>query len=642
MASGILGIGITALNAAQAGIRTTENNISNVNTAGYRRQETVFSTQTPSYAGGGLFGNGVAVETVRSQYSQFLDSEVLRDQTQLSRHQIFSTQASQVDKLLGDSSTSLNNSVNDFFNSTNEVANDPTSSAARQVMLASGRNLAGQVNTLYNSLQQKLDDSNQAVASLSTQINTYSKQIATLNQSISRLEGQSGQPANDLRDQRDQAIADLNKLADVTTVQQSSGELNVFIGNGQILVSGNQANQFNAPVADANDAYNLSPAPLLPQLNVSGASVTLDSSQIGGGELGGWLAERNTVLKPALANLNRIAVALGAEVNRVSNGGAYYDSASGTMKAGGNFFSGVVAQTGATTSWIGVSLSSNRLQNYNYTVSYNAGNYTVTRTPAGGPAIPAVAAGVEVTDASGLKLGFSIAAGTPPPANGDTWQLNFQDYAHTMSMQLSSTDKIAAANLVTGAAATNTGTAKITSSQVSAAATLPLPAQISLTYNGGLGQFVVAGAVPAVGNIAYTSPGPQTLNFNGMSVTLSGTPANGDVFTVNNTGPGDNSNALALAAVQTKGILDNGNTTLSGAYTQLVSNGASLASEADLNSKAYSALVTQAKDAQQSVSGVNLDEEAANLIRFQQAYQAAAKAITVAKTLFDSILAINP
>jgi flagellar hook-associated protein 1 FlgK len=347
------------------------------------------------------------------------------------------------------------------------------------------------------------------------------------------------------------------------------------------------------------------------------------------------------VLKTALASLNRIAVAVGAEVNRVHNGGAYYDTATGTMKAGGDFFSGVVAKTGATTSWIGVGMTNNTLQNYDFTVSYNGANYTVTRTPAGGPAIPAVAAGVEVTDANGTGLGFSISAGTPAPAAGDTWQLNFQDYAHSMSAQLTNIEKIAAANLVTGAAAANTGTAKIISTQVSSAATLPLPAQISLTYNSGLGQFAVAGAVPGVPNIAYTSPGPQTLKFNGIGVTISGTPANGDVFTVNNTGPGDNSNALALAALQTTGILDNGSTTFTGAYTQLVSSSASLASEADLNSQAFSALTAQAKDAQQSQAGVNLDEEAVNLIRFQQSYQAAAKAISVATSLFDEILAIG-
>ncbi|MDP2834598.1 MAG: flagellar hook-associated protein FlgK [Pseudomonadota bacterium] len=556
MASGLIGIGISGLYAAQAGIRTTEHNISNVNTTGYRRQETVFSTQTPSFTGAGWFGNGVSIESVRSQYSQFLDNEVLLDQAQLSRHETYAAQAGQVDTLLSDSNSSLSGPLNSFFNAVNEVANDPASAAARQTLLASGRNLSGRVNTLYNSLQQKVEDSNKAIAGLSTQINTYANQLATLNQSISRQEALNGQPANDLRDQRDQAIADLNKLVNVTTVQQSGGELNVFVGNGHVLVSGTRANQFTTPQTDPSDSYNTNPAAKFPVLNVSGGSLTLDSGQITGGELGGWLAARDEVVKPALADLNRIAVAIGAEVNQVHNGGAYYDSTAAAMAVGGDFFSGAVTQTGAAIandSWIAIDFTSNRLANENYTVGYTGPNYTVTRVSDGASAV--FAAGAEVTF-SGVPQGFKLAAGTPAPVAGDTWTLNFQDYAHTLSVAVTNIDQIAAADSTAG-------------------------------------------------------------------------------------GPGDNSNMLALAALQTTGILDNGGTTFSGAYTQLVSNGAAYAAEADLNSKAFATLTAQAEDAQQSLSGVNLDEEAVNLIRYQQAYQAAAKAISVANTLFDEILAIG-
>jgi len=558
MASGLIGIGISGLYAAQAGIRTTEHNISNVNTTGYRRQDTVFSTQTPSFTGAGWFGNGVSIESVRSQYSQFLDNEVQLDQAQLSRHETYAAQAGQVDTRLSDSSSSLSGPLNSFFNAVNEVANDPASAAARQTLLASGRSLSGRVNSLYDSLQQQVEDSNKAIAGLSTQINTYANQLATLNQSISRQEALNGQPANDLRDQRDQAIADLNKLVDVTTVQQSGGDLNIFVGNGHALVSGTQANQFTTPQTDPGDSYNTNPAAKFPVLNVSGGSLILNSGQITGGELGGWLAARDEVVKPALADLNRIAVAIGAEVNRVHNGGAYYDTslAVPAMVAGGDFFSAAVTQTGAAIvndSWIDVDFTSNRLANEDYTVGYTGPNYTVTRVSDGASA--AFAAGAEVT-LGGVAQGFKLAGGNPAPTAGDTWTLNFQNYAHDMSVQLSNIEQIAAA-----------------------------------------------------------------------SSTASG--------------PGDNSNMLALATLQTTGILDDGGTTLSGAYNQLVSNGAALAAEADLNSKAFNTLTAQAREAQQSVSGVNLDEEAVNLIRFQQAYQAAAKAISVANTLFDEILAIG-
>jgi flagellar hook-associated protein 1 FlgK len=508
-------------------------------------------------------------------------------------------------------------------------------------LLASGRTLAGRVNNLYNTLQQKIDDSNSAIASLSNQINTYANQIATLSESIARLESQNGQTANDLHDQREQTIAELNKLVNVTTVQQGSGELNVFIGNGQVLVAGGRANTFSPPVIDTNDPYNTSPASKLPVLTISGTSLTLDSGQIGGGELGGWLAVRNEVVNPALASLNRIAVAIGSEVNRVHGNGLFYDSASGAMRAGGDFFSGVMTQTGATVSAIGIELSTNRLANMDYTVSYDGANYTVTRVEDG--LSTSVAAGTEIT-LGNVPQGFSIEAGTPAPVAGDTWTLNFQDYAHVMAAQISNIEKLASAgadNLVTAAASGNGGTASIGGASVSNPSALSVAAQVTLTFDAIANEFVVAGAVPAVANIAYASPGPQTLSFNGISLDISGVPIDGDVFSVIGPGSGDSRNFLALAALQTTGILDNGGATLSGAYNQLVSNGAALAAEADLNSQAFSTLTAQAREAQQAQSGVNLDEEAVNLIRYQQAYQAAAKAISVANALFDEILAIG-
>jgi flagellar hook-associated protein 1 FlgK len=537
-----LAIGVSGLNAAQAGILTTEHNISNVNTAGYRRQAVSFTASSAQFSGGNLFGAGVNIDAVRHQYSQFLDSEVLLDQTRLSRQETYSSNAAQVDQLLSDNNSGLSTAVSSFFNAADEVSNDPTSNAARQVLLASARNLAGRVNGLSQSLTQMRDQSNSDLSSMVGQINTYSSKIADINQSIARVESSGGQQANDLRDQRDQVVAELNKLVDVTPIQEPNGNFDLFIGGTQPLVMGNRAYTMTT-VADSTD-----PSLKVPAMQVSGGGVALASSAITGGQIAGLLGQRTDVLMPALAGLNRIAASIASEVNRVQRGGLDQNLAAGT-----DMFTSVVQQTGATSSYIDVGYTANPLANDNYTVSYNGASYTVT--PSSGPAIAGVAAGAEVTDASGKGLGFSIAAGTPPPAAGDTWQLNFKDYAGSMSALLSLPDQIAAA--------------------------------------------------------ASTADGP-----------------------------GDNGNAKVLAALRSAGSLDNGATTYSNAYIQIVSNTAALASEADIGRQAYDSLVTQATSAQQSVSGVNLDEEAVNLIRFQQAYQAAARAITVANGLFDSVLGI--
>lgn len=542
MAAGILGIGVTGLNAAQAGIRTTEHNISNVNTAGFRRQEVAFSALRPSYAGNaGWIGNGVTMDSVRQQYSQFLDNEALLDQTRLSRYDTYSNYASQVDGLLGKSDSSLMGPLNAFFDAANEVANDPSSGSARQVLLSAGSSLAGRINLQEQSLRQLRDDSNLAVTNLATRINSYASKIATSNDSITRIEAGSGQPANDLRDQRDQLVSELNKLVNTTTISDSNGGYTVFIGGGQALVLGNRAYSLSA-IADPNNSDLKIPA-----LDFGGSTQALDASLISGGELGGVLAQRAEVLMPALDGLNRIAAAIGAEVNRVHRGGLQLDAAS----AGGDFFSSVVQQTGTATAsntWVSVGFNGNPLANENYTVSYATagGAYTITRN----------SDSVVMSTAAAAAAGFSVTPSLTAPGVDTSWQLNFKNYARGMSMQLTNGNQIAAAS----------------------------------------------------------SSAP--------------------------TGPGNNTNALALAALRVGSTaLNNGN--FSSAYNNLVGSTAAYASEADLSRTAYETLTKQAREAQQAVSGVNLDEEAVNLIRYQQAYQAAAKAISVANTLFDAILAIG-
>lgn len=539
-----LSIGVTGLHAAQAGIRTTEHNISNVNTTGFRRQEVNYGALGAQYTGGLLYGAGVDVDTVRQAYSQFLDTELRLDATRLAREEVYAQQSARVDELVSDSRSGLSGALNAFFDAADEVANDPNSNAARQVLLASARNFAGRANSLSESLIQMRDQTNSDLATLTGQVNALAGHLADLNLSIDRAELGGRLRANDLRDQRDLLVNELNKIVNVSTIEEADGDFNVYIGGTQPLVSNNRTYAMSV-VQDAND-----PQLDVPAIRVGNGSLPLSDDLLSGGTLAGLLAMREEVLLPALNGVNRIAVAMAAEVNRIQRNGQDYN-----MAAGADLFSEVVEQTGATANWINLAFTDNALPNFNYSVSYNGATFSVTRVPAGGPAIPNVAAGAEVTDANGQGLGFSIAAGVPAPAAGNTWQLNFADYARDMSVSLS------------------------------------LPGQVAAA--------------------ASTADGP-----------------------------GDNANALELAALRVNARLDNGATTLGNAYVSLVGDVAALASEAETGRAAFESLVKQATEAQQSVSGVNLDEEAVNLIRYQQAYQAAARAINIANGLFDEVLGI--
>jgi flagellar hook-associated protein 1 FlgK len=290
MATGLLAIALSGLNAAQAGITTAQHNISNINTAGFRRQEVGFKAQTLNHQGSNSFGvttgasSGVGVGSVRSLYSQFQDSQVLLSQAQLSRNETYATHASQLDNLLGDANSGLSTAMDAFFSAAQTVASDPTSNAARQSMLSSGRNFVSRINTLDTAFKSIQSDSNREVDAAVSQINSYTRQIADLNGSVAVAEASTGQSANDLRDQRDQLISELNKLINVTPVQQSDGAFNLFVGSGQQLVVGSSV----TPLVSGADASN--PGFRVPVLSLpGGATVALDASILTGGELGGLL-----------------------------------------------------------------------------------------------------------------------------------------------------------------------------------------------------------------------------------------------------------------------------------------------------------------------------------------------------------------
>ncbi len=283
-----------------------------------------------------------------------------------------------------------------------------------------------------------------------------------------------------------------------------------------------------------------------------------------------------------------------------------------------------------------------KLTTSNYRISRSGSNYTLTRltdgstTDIGTAGFPGSAVTVD-----GLQ--FS-ASGTIN--DGDRFLVRpTRTGAQSIDMAISHTNDIAAAApIATNAAGANSGTGSISASSVNPPS--PVNAQlkdtVTITFNSPATTFdvydVTTGSTLASG-VSYTSGADIT--YNGWTMQVKGTPAPGDVFTVaaNTGGIGDNRNAVLLAGVPEQGSLDSGRTTLVDAYGGMVGDVGSRTRQAELAGKAQSQLLNQAVAAREAVSGVNLDEEAANLVRFQQAYQASAQAISVANTLFQSVLA---
>ncbi|OJZ21193.1 MAG: flagellar hook-associated protein FlgK [Thiobacillus sp. 65-29] len=542
MGTNILSIGQSALTAAQVGISVTGHNIANAATPGYNRQVVVQGSALAQDFGAGFLGQGTQIETVRRVYNEFLGVQVQSAQASKSGLETYYAQMRQIDNLLADPDAGLSPVMQDFFASLHEVSADPSSIPARQSVLSTAEALAGRFQGMGARLREIEQGVNSQITTSVTLINSYGEQIAQLNDAIGRAQRSTGQPPNDLLDQRDQLVLDLNKEIKATVVKQDDGAYNIFIGNGQPLVMGNKASQLVATSAPTN------PEKIeIGYKTQSGGIVPVGDAGFSGGRLGGLLEFRSKSLEPAQNALGRIGITLASEFNTQhaagvdrngTAGAAFFNVAPPVVNAhAANTGSGVV---GATLADAG------QLTTSDYMLRYDGTQYSLTR----------------LSD----NTTFS------PVANGD---------------------------VVDGV------------------------------------QLSMAGA-PAAGDSFLIRP---TVNGATAFSTLITDPAK--LAAAGSTAAGDNSNVLALAGLQTRNLVAGDTTSFQGAYGQLVSQVGNKTRELEVTSVAAGGLLTEATQTLQSESGVNLDEEATNLLRYQQAYQAAAKVMDIASKLFDTLLSLG-
>jgi flagellar hook-associated protein 1 FlgK len=632
MSTGIFGVAVSGLNAAQAGLVTTGHNIANANTAGYHRQSVVQSAAAPQFTGSGFFGQGVNVDSVVRNYSAFLDGQMIRAEARAAFFSAQSAQLGQLDGLLADPAAGLSPALQAFFAGVNEVAANPASLPSRQSMLSAAQTLAARFGEIDSRLAELGSGINSQLSGSVSGINSYAREIALINERIVVAQSAAGKPPNDLLDQRDRLIGELNRIVGVSTVTQGDGALNVFIGTGQSLVVGNQwtALSLQAAVDD--------PSRLELAYRQGAAVAPIPSRSLQSGSLGGVLAFRDGVLAEARDGLGRIATVLASTFNEQHRLGQDFDGA-----AGGLFFEAPEVAVAARSSNAGNAVMAatfadvSALEVSSYRVTYSAGNYLVTRLADNSTttwaSLPQTIDGVTLNLASGV------------PVDGDCFVVEPVRYgARNFGVAVDNVAGIAAAAPIrSAAAAANTGSGAITAGSVNAPApqntNLQQPVTISFT---GPGTFDVSGT--GTGNptgLAYT-PGAD-ISYNGWTVRISGAPAAGDSFTIeaNSGGRGDNRNMLQLAALQAAQNLVGGRAGYQSAYSQIAGNVGARTREAKISAEAQDNVTAQARQAQQSLSGVNLDEEAANLIRYQQAYQASGKVVEVASRLFETLLGIS-
>lgn len=619
-------IGTSALLAFQRAMATASNNVANASTPGYTRQRVEFSARVGQGQGFGFLGAGVQISGVNRMINTFLVSRLDASASELGRLQVLSGLATRVDRVVSESGTSLSRPISDFFDSAQGVATEPTSAAARQSMLDGGENAAARFRAQANQLNQLDLETGQRIGNTVNEVNNLSAQIARLNREIVRARGEFNQPPNDLLDARDQAVRELSAKIGVVTFEQDDGALNVQTSSGASLVLGNTAQT----VSVSRDPFRLDRQ----QLSITSPLGVTSLPTAGlGGELAGLYNFRNQVIDPAMAQLGRMAIGLTEAFNAQQRAGVDFNG-----NIGSDFFQPITpsvlpsVNNGGTANFTAGIDDVGAMTGRDIILRWDGANWQA-RLASTGASLPMTGSGTAADPF--VVEGVSLELNGVPAAGDDIMVRTGSDAARQMAMAMTDPNRIAAALPVRSSVALgNTGNGLLGPLRITDASNPNLQAPVTIEFTAP-GVYSINGA----GAFAYT-PG-DTISINGWEVTLDGTPAPGDQF---NFGPmgarsGDNGNARLLAGVGNIGLFNGGNQNLTAALSEMTAQFGGAARQAEYTLSAQQSIDTQLRNERDAVSGVNIDEEAANLLRFQQSYQAAAQIISIANAAFDSLLA---
>lgn len=680
MGFGILGTGVSGLAAAQKGLDTTGHNIANANTKGYNRQ-TVEQASTVGIPFGGVFlGNGTQVSSITRAFNEFSFSEVIYNQSQFSYNNSLNVNAGRLDNFLADTDTGITKSIEDMFDAVNGVSEEPTIVSARNVFLSTAESGANRFNNMFTEVeQQHLGNINQEVETTVSAVNEITKRIAQLNGEIAVANSvsESGFPANDLLDKRDKLIADLSEYVEVNKLDLPDGTMNLTIGSGLTIVTGT----FAIPLSVERNEFDTSKLEIGVSPTPGAPNKAIVTDQIQGGSLGGILKIRDDLLLPAIRDMGKMAIGFADSFNRQQSLGRDLNGSEGT-----NLFRDINAPE--------LTLSRTLNSTKNPTVSDFAINITNTSLLTNQDYsmvydVPAGSGQLSVTDQDNNPLvTFSAADVTAmsPPTNtkfeipGTGLEINLPNNnltpgdkflirptytgARDISSEITNPDLVAAAdNYLETTEITNPNNIEFNLYEISNTADAnfpnevnfppPLDPQIRIVVDPTGTQYSIQDSAgtplgaPAGG--PFNIPADQIIDVPGMRVELKGTIAGNEVFTITNQdgtdpfnqkkfGPGDNTNALSMLEFQNKKTLDGGTNTFSESYAELVTFVGVVTQSGKISADSFQTLLAGAEERMAAVSGVNLDEEAANLIRYQQAYSAAARIITVASETFDTLM----
>lgn len=638
--SALFNIGTRAMFASYAALQTTGNNISNANVKGYSRQTAELETATGQYTGAGFFGKGVTVSTVTRAHSEFLTREAATTKAAAAADDARSTQLQALEKVFPTGEDGFGYAAQQVLNAFADVASNPADSSARQVVLARASELTLRFQQAGAQLDTIQSGINGDLRSAVTNINALAKHIGDINSQIAATRG-SGHTPNDLLDQRDLAINELSQYVQVSTVAADDGSMSVFIGGGQRLVLGGQASNLTT-VADEYD-------PQVQRVAIADGATprVLDDSVLTGGSIAGLLRFQRNDLTDARNLLGQLATAISGAVNQQQSLGLDLGT---PPSAGGSVFAvgatrvlQAATNTGTANISVAVSDASAVLPN-DYELTYDGANYALQRLNSPDAAVTVTPAQL----AAGYQInGITVRINSGTPASGDTFLVQpLAAAARDMKRVLDDPKGLAAASpVIASTAAGNSGTMSVANVDVQSPITPPATA-VQVRFNTVPGGYTYA--LSTDGGTTFSAAAPYTA---GMPISYSpapgvtewqlrvnGTPADGDIVNVSPTGftSQNNGNANAMLALRDRLVV--AGTTITDSYADTLAN-IGVRVQGAKNAAQMSSSVAEDTESQRAgQAGVNLDEEAARLMQYQQAYQAAAKMLQVAQTVFDTLL----
>lgn len=649
----VLNIGTRALQANQIALQTAGNNIANVNTPGYSRQSVVLTAVEGQFSGGGYIGKGVDVQTIQRNFSAFLTRQATLASATQNADAARSNKLNQLQDIFSGGSTGLGAAVSDMMNAFSDVASAPTDLTARTVALTRVDETAGRFRAASQALDDLQTGVQQELAQKANNINTLAQNIADVNQEIARAQG-SGQPPNDLLDRRDQLVRELNQFVQTTSIAADDGTVGIFLAGSQPLVLGTTV----SPVSIVNDDFG---DPLKSKLAITrdGQQVLLDENALGGGEVSGLLRFQNTDLTEGRNLLGRLTLAITTQMNAQHGLGLDLDG-----NAGGPLFTTVdlnttaniripaapaTLNTGNATLALAIA-DSTQFAASDYEVSFgSATSGTITRKSDGKvitfPQTPAATApALAVVDG----LSINLSAGT---ANvGDRFLIKpFSTSASNVARVFSTPRQLAVASPIAGAmGTTNKGSLQqvsLTALSNNQSATPHAP--VTLTFTSAT-TYTRSDELPVANATSFTFDPSTAITavdpLANWSLKLTGTPKAGDTFkVVDIKDPAykldlklNGGNATAMMNLRDKAMFDGA--VMTDGYASAISQIGIRTQSAGYSATVSSSIAASLEKDRSAVSGVNLDEEAAKLIQFQQAYQASAKMIQIAQNIFDTLI----